>query len=111
MDYALTDRQLKIAEMLDLAKGSGFACEALTTYHSELASKIASHLVHQLGKSVYQSVDFVITLFSCQAALDMFGVTNTMTQLHWSFKETSTSLRSVLKPLLSSLPSSSCVEG
>jgi hypothetical protein len=110
-----TDRQLKIAEMLNLAKECGFACEALTTYHSELASKIASHLVHRLGKSVYQSVDFSMTLFSRQAALDIFGetnsmLTNTATQLHWKFQAVD-ECAYVLKPLLATLPSSSCVEG
>ena len=68
-----TDRQLKIAEMLNLAKECGFACEALTTYHSALASNIASHLVHRLGKSVSRSVDFSITLFSSDDAVSSWG--------------------------------------
>ena len=39
-----TDRQLQIAEMLNLAKECGFACEALTTYHSALASRAISSI-------------------------------------------------------------------
>ena len=111
-----TDRQLKIAKMLALAEECGFSCEAHTTYHTELAAKIACHLVHRSGMDVYQSVSFVIPLFSRAAALNTFGIaTGSVVSsqehcLHWKF-QTVTECAHVLKPLLATLPSSSCVEG
>lgn len=68
-----TPRQLKIAKMIELAKECGFACQALTEFYSELANTIASHLVHRVGTSVYQSVSFNLKLFARDAAIQLFG--------------------------------------
>ena len=78
-----TPRQLKISKMLELAAECGFICQAYTEYYTELANAIASRLVHRLGTSVYQSVNFTIPLFARDAAIQLFGTTGlTMTTEH-----------------------------
>ena len=111
-----TDRQLKIATMMDLAEECGFACEALTAFYAEMGSRIGTRLVHRCGMNVYQSVEFSLPFFPKQAALNVFGIaTCNLTedrenQLTWKFKDVNECAH-VIKPLLATLPSSSLCEG
>lgn len=109
-----TDRQLRIALMMEIAKESGFICQAQTEYAAELATSIASRLVHRSGMSVYQSVAFTIQLFARDAALEIFGATGrtSMSEHHINWKlSTIPECASVLEALMARVPSTSCCAG
>jgi hypothetical protein len=106
-----TDRQLRIALMMEIAKDSGFICQAQTEYANELSTSIASRLVHRSGMSVYQSVNFTIPLFARDAALEIFGATGrtTMSDHMVSWKlSTIAECALVLEALMANAPSTSC---
>lgn len=82
-----TIRQLKIAQMQELALECGFICQALTEYQNELATAISVRLTHRMGKNVYQSVSFTIPLFAREAALEIFGSTRqTANHMNWKVR-------------------------
>ena len=83
----LTKTEQKIVQMMKLAAETGFVCEPVTKFRQEFLTAINSHLVHRSGKNVYQSPAFTIPMFSREAALNIFGeanlVTNSPTTLTW----------------------------
>ena len=109
-----TDRQKRIALMMEIAKETGFICQAQTEYATALATSIASRLVHRSGMSVYQSVNFTIPLFARDAALEILGATGRTTMsehlVKWKLS-TIADCALVLDALMAHVPSTSCCAG
>jgi hypothetical protein len=100
----LTKIEQKIAHMRKLAAETGFVCEPITKFRQEFLTAINSHLVHRVGKNVYQSPAFTIPMFSREAALNIFGeanlVTNSPTTLTWRINDLA-ELSSTFRDMLS----------
>ena len=100
----LTKTEQKIAQMRKLAEETGFVCEPITKFRQEFLTAINSHLVHRVGKNVYQTPTYTIPMFSREAALKIFGeanlVTNSPTTLTWRIDDLA-ELSSTFRDMLS----------